>query len=54
VIPRLLEELSELFILGNYCPEKRTDPAIWLRSVVARKIEEAKLPADQPSSTCQE
>jgi hypothetical protein len=54
VIPRLLEELPELFILGNYCPEKRTDPAIWLRSVVARKIEEAKLPADQPSSTCQE
>jgi len=48
VIPRLLEELPELVILGDYCPEKRTGPAIWLRSVVARKIDEAKPPADRP------
>jgi len=48
VIPRLQEELPELVILGDYCPEKRTGPAIWLRCVVARKIEEVMLPADRP------
>jgi hypothetical protein len=36
VIPRLQEELPELVILSDYCPEKRTGPAIWLRCVVAR------------------
>ena len=46
VIPRLQEELPELVILGDYSPEKRTGPAIWLRCVVARKIEEATLPSD--------
>ena len=45
VIPRLQEELPELVILGNYCQEKRTGPAIWLRCLVARKIDEVKLPA---------
>lgn len=35
VIPRLLAELPELFILGNYDIEKRTGPAIWLRCVIA-------------------
>jgi hypothetical protein len=45
VIPRLQEELPELVVLGNYCPEKRTGPAIWLRCLVARKIENLKLPA---------
>ena len=48
MIPRQIEELPELFILGNYCPEKRTGPAIWLRCVVACKIGEVKLPADRP------
>ena len=48
VIPRLQEELPELFILGDYSPEKRTGPAIWLRCVVARKIDDMKLPADRP------
>lgn len=45
VIPRLQEELPELVIHGNYRPEKRTGPAIWLRCLVARKIEDVKLPA---------
>ena len=33
IIPRLQDELGELFILGDYHPEKRTGPAIWLRCV---------------------
>ncbi|HUS76618.1 MAG TPA: BREX-1 system phosphatase PglZ type B [Methanothrix sp.] len=48
VIARLQEELPELLILGDYCPEKRTGPAIWLRCVVARKIDEVKLPSGRP------
>lgn len=48
VIPRLQEELPELVILGNYCPEKRTGPAIWLRCLLARKIEDLRLPSDRP------
>ncbi len=40
-IPRLLDEMPELFILGEYDPEHRTGPAIWLRCVIAGKIETA-------------
>ncbi len=40
VIPRLQEELPELLVLGNYTPDKKTGPAIWLRCVLAGKIEE--------------
>jgi hypothetical protein len=35
VLPRLQTELPELLILGDYAPEKRTGPAIWLRCVIA-------------------
>jgi len=42
-IPQLLEEVPELFILGEYEPLKRTGPAIWLRCVLARKIEDVIL-----------
>lgn len=47
VIPRLQSELPELFILGNYNPEKRTGPAIWLRCVIAGKFEDVKLTGDK-------
>lgn len=40
IIPRLLGELPELFVLGNYDPENRTGPGIWLRCVVDRKLNE--------------
>ncbi len=30
VIPRLQNELPELLLLGDYEPDKRTGPAIWL------------------------
>lgn len=32
-IPLLLERMPELYILGEYAPEKRQGPAIWLRTV---------------------
>jgi hypothetical protein len=43
-IPLLQNKLSELFILGDYSPDKRTGPAIWLRCVIAGKIDTVLLP----------
>jgi hypothetical protein len=43
-IPRLQGELPELLILGNYEPEKRIGPAIWLRCVIAGKTDDVMLP----------
>ncbi|MEA1969378.1 MAG: hypothetical protein U9N77_14320 [Thermodesulfobacteriota bacterium] len=37
VIQRLQNELPELFVLGNYQPDKQIGPAIWLRCVLAGK-----------------
>jgi hypothetical protein len=45
VIPRLQSELGELLVLGDYAPEKRVGPAIWLRCVIAGKAPEVT-PAD--------
>ncbi len=44
VIPLLLSELPELFVLGEYEPEQRTGPAIWLRCVLAEQIPGALVP----------
>ena len=46
VIPLLQAELPELLILGDYTPEKRTGPAIWLRCVIAGFAEDVSLPRD--------
>lgn len=46
VIARLLGELPELCVLGDYAPEIRTGPAIWLRMVIADKADDTKLPPD--------
>lgn len=46
VITRLQEELPELLILGDYAPDKRTGPAIWLRCVMAGKLNEVSLPKE--------
>lgn len=43
-IPHLLEGLPELFILGDYDPEYRTGPAIWLKCILAAKIDEVIIP----------
>ena len=47
VIPRLQNELPEFFVLGEYNPEKRTGPAIWLRCVIAEKTDDVELPGDR-------
>jgi hypothetical protein len=39
IMPQLQRDLPELFILGDYAPEKRTGPAIWLRCVLGDKID---------------
>ena len=44
VIPRLQNELQELLVLGEYNPEKRTGPAIWLRCIIAEKTGDVELP----------
>lgn len=48
VIPRLQTELPELFVLGDYNPEKRSGPAIWLRCVIAGKINEITISTNNP------
>ena len=35
VVPRLQIEMPELLQLGDYTPEKRIGPAIWLRCAIA-------------------
>ena len=47
VIPRLQSELAELLVLGDYTPESRTGPAIWLRCVIAGQVENVSLPEDR-------
>ncbi len=39
IIERLQDEIPELLVLGDYEPEKRTGPAIWLRCVIAQEVE---------------
>jgi hypothetical protein len=47
VIKSLLNELPELLILGDYNPEMRTGPAIWLRCVIAGKNNDLEIPNDR-------
>ncbi|MBU4394794.1 MAG: BREX-1 system phosphatase PglZ type B, partial [Proteobacteria bacterium] len=47
VIPRLQTELPELLILGDYQPDKRTGPAIWLRCIITGKTDDVSLPQDR-------
>ena len=48
VIPRLQNELPELLLLGDYEPDKRIGPAIWLRCVIAGKNEDVVIPGNTP------
>lgn len=48
VIPRLQNELPELLLLGDYEPDKRVGPAIWLRCVIAGKNEAVVIPGNTP------
>lgn len=47
IIPTLQNCMPELLVLGEYAPEKKTGPAIWLRCVIARTIDEVELPENQ-------
>jgi hypothetical protein len=44
VVARLQNEMPELFQLGVYLPGKRIGPAIWLRCVIAKAIENVPTP----------
>jgi hypothetical protein len=43
IIPRLQVDIPELCILGDYTPGKKTGPAIWLRCIIADKIDEIEI-----------
>ncbi len=47
VLPVLQAELPELMILGDFAPDKRTGPAIWLRCVLAGQAPDVPLPPDR-------
>jgi hypothetical protein len=47
IMARLLDELPELFILGNYSLDTRTGPSIWLRCVLANRSPLAPGPLHQ-------
>ena len=44
VVSQLQVLMPELFILGEYLPEKKTGPAIWLRCVIDRTLPEVGVP----------
>ncbi len=46
LVPLLRERLPQLLTLGEYDPQTRTGPAIWLKCVIARLIEEAPIADD--------
>jgi len=46
LIEPLLARLPQLLIHGRYNPSKRTGPAIWLKCVIARKLDEPRIPKD--------
>ena len=41
VMPQLQALVSELYVLGEYAPEKRIGPALWLRCIEARGVDGA-------------
>lgn len=47
VISKIQDLLPELLVLGEYNPEKRTGPSIWLRCILAKTISEVVLPQDK-------
>lgn len=49
-VQRLLQEMPELFILGEYNPQKCTGPAIWLRCVVHKFGDRDNQKCDTPVS----
>ncbi|MCH8494912.1 MAG: BREX-1 system phosphatase PglZ type B [Balneolales bacterium] len=48
VIPQLQSELPELLVLGDYAPELRKGPAIWLRVALAGRVPEIPVSSKHP------
>ncbi len=48
MLETLLAQIPELLVLGDYAPDRRTGPSIWLRCVIDRVLDEPALPADRP------
>lgn len=46
VITRIQAEMPELLVLGDYAPETRRGPAIWLRCAIAETLDEVELADD--------
>lgn len=44
-LPMLQAALPELIVLGNYAPEHKTGPAIWIKCVVEGVLPDVELPA---------
>ena len=47
VIPALQSALPELMVLGDYAPNKRMGPAIWLRCAISGHLEDISLTSQQ-------
>lgn len=41
VLPQMLKQIAELFVLGDYAAAKRSGPALWLRCIEARRVDGA-------------
>ena len=48
LVDLLLERVDEYLVLGDYDPERRTGPAVWVRCIVDRTLEKPRLPEDRP------
>ena len=46
LIPALLQQMEELLVLGDFDPENRQGPAIWLRCMIDRTLDEPEIPQD--------
>ena len=48
LVDLLLRNVDEYLVLGDYDPERRTGPAVWVRCVVDRTLDDPELPDDRP------
>ena len=48
LVDLFLKRIEEYLVLGDYDPERRTGPAVWVRCVVDRTLDEPCLAGDRP------
>ena len=48
LVDLLLQNVDECVVLGDYAPARRTGPAVWVRCVVDRTLDEPALPDGRP------